>query len=130
MQSIGLQTQAAAFVRAQGDRVTDGFERVASLAALREGEMVPVTANNQEVVLVRLGGNVFAFAAICSHQDAWLDGGWIHAESLEVECPLHEGRFDLRTGQPTRLPPLDPIKTFRVRVEADDVFVSTGYGGA
>ena len=88
--------------------------------------MVPVTANGLEVVLVKVRGTVFAFEANCSHQDAWLDGGWIHLESLEVECPLHEGRFDLRTGEPTCLPPVKPIKTFSVQIEGDDIFVATG----
>ena len=106
--------------------MTNGFERVASLGELREGEMVPVTANDQEVVIVKVGGNVYAFQATCSHMDAWLDGGWIHAESMEIECPLHEGRFDLRTGQPTALPPTDPIRMFAVRIEGEDVLVSTG----
>jgi len=106
--------------------VTDGFERVAGIGDIREGDLLPVTANGIEVVLAKLKGNVFAFQATCSHQDAWLDGGWVHPDSMEIECPLHEGRFDVRTGQPTQLPPIEPIKTFLVRIEGDDIFVSTG----
>jgi nitrite reductase/ring-hydroxylating ferredoxin subunit len=105
--------------------VTNGFERVAGMADLREGEMLPVTANGIEVVLAKVRGNVFAFQATCSHQDAWLDGGWVHPETMEIECPLHEGRFDVRTGVPTQLPPTEPLKMFAVRVEGDDIFVST-----
>ena len=108
------------------EEVTNGFERVASLSELKEGEMLPVTANGNEVVLVKVKGNIYAFQALCTHEYAWLDGGWIRADSLEVECPLHGGSFDLRSGQPTALPPTEPIKTYPVRVENDQVLVSTG----
>ena len=42
---------------------------------------------------------------------------------IEVECPLHEGRFDLRTGQDTNPPADEPVAAFAVRVEGDDVLV-------
>ncbi len=75
------------------------------------------------MVLVRLDGDVYAIEAVCTHQDAWLDGGWVHPETMEVECPLHDGRFDLRTGAVTREPPTDPIKTYEVQILGDDVLV-------
>ena len=95
------------------------------MADLREGEMLPVTANGIEVVLAKVRGNVFAFQAVCSHQEAWLDGGWVHPESMEIECPLHEGRFDVRTGEPTQPPPTEPLKMFAVLLDGDDILVST-----
>ena len=104
--------------------MSEGFEPVAKLADVREGDMLPVTMpDGSEVVLVKIGGEVFAIAAICSHQEAWLDGGWVHPENHEVECPLHEGRFDVRTGEPTRLPPTEPIKTYPVRIDNGEICV-------
>jgi len=107
--------------------MNEGFERVAAISDVGEGNMLPVTLDDgTEVVLVCVNASIFAIQAICSHQQAWLDGGWVHPEAHEVECPLHEGRFDVRTGEPTRLPPIDPIKTYPVRMEGGEIFVAKG----
>ena len=102
------------------------FERVANLSDLKEADLVSVTASDgTEMVLVKLGSDVYAFEPVCSHQTAWLDSGFVHATSCEVECPLHEGRFDLRTGAATAEPATEPIKIYAVRVEGDEVLVAT-----
>jgi nitrite reductase/ring-hydroxylating ferredoxin subunit len=104
--------------------MNEQMERIANLNELPEGELIPVTtAGGLEVLLTRIGRDVYAIEPVCTHQDAWLDAGWVHPESLEVECPLHDGRFDLRTGAVTQEPPTVPIKTYEVSVEGDDVLL-------
>ena len=41
----------------------------------------------------------------------------------EIECPLHEGRFNIKTGEGLCAPIVDDLKTFEVKVEGGDVFV-------
>jgi nitrite reductase/ring-hydroxylating ferredoxin subunit len=102
----------------------DGFKKVASVADVPDGEMIAVLApNGVQVALAHLGGEFYAFENMCTHEDASLNFGWLHAETCEVECPLHEGRYDVRAGQVTAAPPDFPLKTYNVRVEGDDVFV-------
>lgn len=104
--------------------MNDSMERVASMRDLPDGELVSITSpSGLEVLLTRIGSDVYAIEALCTHQDAWLDAGWVHPETLEVECPLHDGRFDLRTGAVTQEPPTVPIKTYEVRIEGGDVFL-------
>jgi nitrite reductase/ring-hydroxylating ferredoxin subunit len=40
-----------------------------------------------------------------------------------VECPLHAGRFDIKTGKAQGVPVTEDIKTFPVRVDGDNVYV-------
>jgi nitrite reductase/ring-hydroxylating ferredoxin subunit len=40
-----------------------------------------------------------------------------------VECPFHAGQFNVRTGEVVSAPPSEPIATFAVQVEGDDVKV-------
>ena len=68
-------------------------------------------------------GETFAISNICSHEEVWLDDGTVHEGTCEIECPMHEGRFDLRTGAATHEPAEQPIPTFGLRVEGGDVFV-------
>ena len=102
----------------------EGFERVAGVEELPEGQMTAVMlGDGKEILLVRAAGQFFALDIMCTHQEAWLDSGFFHPESMEVECPLHEGRFDVRTGNVTCPPPTESIATFEVAVEGDEVFV-------
>ena len=100
-------------------------EQVASLSQLKHGQAQSVVLpSGDEVLLVRVAEQVFAVQSTCTHQETWLDMGRVLPESFEIECPLHDGRFDLRNGQPTNPPVTEPIKTYSVRVDGDAVFVS------
>ena len=44
-------------------------------------------------------------------------------EGHEVECPFHQGRFDLRTGAPTCAPVTEALKTYPIKVEGGQVFL-------
>jgi naphthalene 1,2-dioxygenase system ferredoxin subunit len=46
--------------------------------------------------------------------DGWFDKG-------EIECPLHAGRFDVRTGKATAPPCIDNIKTYPTRIDGDEI---------
>jgi 3-phenylpropionate/trans-cinnamate dioxygenase ferredoxin component len=66
-------------------------------------------------------GEVFAIDDTCTHQDASLADGWL--EGCEVECPLHAAIFDLRTGEPDGLLAREPVRTHRVVIENNAVYV-------
>jgi nitrite reductase/ring-hydroxylating ferredoxin subunit len=99
------------------------FEKVAKVGDLGDGEMMSVIAGRIEILLARIGDEYFALDDFCTHADALLDQGTLHADTCEVECPLHEGMFDLRTGQPTSEPVEDATIVFAVRIEGDDILV-------
>ena len=103
--------------------MADNFTRVASVSEVPPGQMIAVIADGNELLLANVGGQFFALSNICSHEWAYLSEGWLKEESLEVECPLHEGRFDLRSGRPTALPPDEPVPSYEVKVEGDDILV-------
>jgi len=99
------------------------FVRVASLSELEDPAQVVVTVAQEEVLLVRIGGHVYAIGNECTHEHVWLDDGVLHEDTCEIECPMHEGRFDLRTGAATHLPCEEPVASYPVRLEGDDVLV-------
>jgi nitrite reductase/ring-hydroxylating ferredoxin subunit len=99
------------------------FVKVCTIGEVPEGEMVGVTAMGEDVLLVRVEDTVYAINNLCSHAGAWLELGRLLPTTCEVECPVHEGRFDLRTGAATRGPAEEPVRAYAVRVEGDDVLV-------
>lgn len=100
------------------------FQRVARVNEVHEGDFLSVTLEDgKEILLAKAKGQIYAFDLMCTHQQTWLDAGLVDTNTLEVECPLHEGRFDMRTGAVTHEPPTEPIKAYEVRIEGDEVYV-------
>lgn len=97
------------------------YQQVARASDLAPGEMQRVTAGGQDIALYRVGDAFYATSDICTHRRARLSDGFL--EGTIVQCPLHFGKFDIVTGEPTNLPCKIPVETFRTRVDGDDVFV-------
>lgn len=91
------------------DRDGPSFRVVLDASALPEGTMRRVTVGDLDVLLVHTERGVFATDDRCPHMAAPLSIGEL--EGCVVACPLHEGRFDLASGDPARMPTtggLDP----------------------
>lgn len=88
---------------------------------LKDGEPVAFRAHDRELAVCRVDDQIFAFDNICTHQYALLSDGYV--EDGCIECPLHQGRFDLRTGQAQGDPVTVPIKVFKTRRDNGQVWV-------
>ena len=100
----------------------DGFVTVARVDELKPGEMMYVEVGEEPVCLINLDGGYYALNDVCTHQDASLSDGEIAGD--EIECPLHGGAFEIRTGAPAAFPVVTPVETYRVRVVGDEVQVA------
>lgn len=101
---------------------TERWIRVASLAELPPGEMLAVAVDDHEVALYRLGEDeVRATANVCTHALAYLTDGWL--EDGEIECPLHGGRFDVRSGRGLCAPIESDLRVYPVRIEGEDILI-------
>ena len=94
---------------------------VADSGAVGEGEIKGVTVGSQEIALYNVKGAIYATDNLCSHAFAFLSDGWLDGE--EVECPLHAGRFEVKTGKGLGPPIPCDIKTYPVRIVGDDIQV-------
>jgi naphthalene 1,2-dioxygenase system ferredoxin subunit len=98
-----------------------GWVKAANRGDLAEGEVLGVLIGGREIAVYDLDGEIFATDDICTHAYAKLSDGWL--DKGEIECPLHAGRFDVRTGTATAPPCVDPVKTYPVRVVDDEIQV-------
>ena len=99
------------------------FVKVATVGDVPDNSIVPVFAAGEEILLAKIGDAYFAIDDWCTHAAGMLDQGDLCADTFEVVCPVHEGMFDLRTGEVTNPPPETDIATYEVRVEGEDILV-------
>jgi len=90
-------------------------------AAVGEGDVVAVAAGGREVALYRVEGRVYATDNACTHDEAPLCDGFLLDH--EIECPLHQARFDIRDGRVMCEPAVEPLRTWPVRIEAGRVWI-------
>lgn len=99
------------------------FYPVAKTSDIAPGEMryVEVGPDEEPVCLINLDGEFHALCDICTHQDASLSDGEIDGD--EIECPLHGGAFEIRTGLPVSFPVVVPAQKYPVKVEGDTILI-------
>lgn len=94
---------------------------VAATGDVQEGEAIVVQVAGEPVALFKLDGNFYATHDRCTHGRASLAEGFV--EDGCVECPLHEGRFDIRTGAALSGPVRHAVRTYAVKVEHERVSI-------
>jgi nitrite reductase/ring-hydroxylating ferredoxin subunit len=85
------------------------------------GETLLGHVDDQDVLLVRSGPEIFAIDAHCSHYHGPLAEGLVVGDS--IRCPWHHACFDLRSGEATRAPALNALAVWQVEREGDRIFV-------
>lgn len=76
--------------------------------------------------IFQAGEHYYVTADLCSHGPGQLSDGFI--EGCEVECPFHQGRFDLRTGAPTAPPCETPIMVWSPVMHDGAIFIDVSAG--
>ena len=95
---------------------------VAAAAEVPDGDVIAALAAGREIALVRLGDELFAIDATCTHGQASLCGGFVEPDG-SIECPLHQGRFDVRTGRALCAPLTQNLAVHAVRVQGGRLWV-------
>ena len=98
--------------------------KAASITDVAPGQVKAVVAHGKRLALCHAGDTFYAVDDLCTHDDGPLAEGTL--DGLQIECPRHGARFDLRTGEVKCLPAIIPIKSYPVKVEGHDVLVDVG----
>ena len=85
------------------------------------GAIKRVDVDGVEVLLCNVGGEIYAVEDVCTHDGGPLDQGEL--DGCRIMCPRHGALFDVTTGVALTLPAIEPLPTYGVRVDGEDVFV-------
>lgn len=88
---------------------------------LPEDDVLGVEVAGRDIAVYTVGGEAFATDNLCTHGHARLCDGFL--DGHEIECPLHQGKFDVRDGRPTCAPVTEPLRSYPVKIEGSRVFI-------
>ncbi len=101
--------------------MTDWAE-IANVADVPEQGTLLVSFGGEPVCLYKIDGRIHATHDTCTHGHASLADGFIVDDGL-IECPLHQGTFDIASGRAVGLPCVEDIRVYEVRIEDGKVFL-------
>jgi 3-phenylpropionate/trans-cinnamate dioxygenase ferredoxin component len=96
--------------------------KICPLEDLKPGKAIRVKVGEHAIAIVRTpSGEVKALDDKCSHGEISLSEGFVDDET--IECWAHGAKFDLNTGKPLSLPAYEPVSTYEVLIENDEIYL-------
>lgn len=89
-----------------------------------QGDVIALALNGRDLAVYGIDGAVHVTDNACTHGLARLCDGFL--EGHEIECPLHQGRFDVRDGRPLCEPVTAPLRNYPVKIETGRVWLQIG----
>ena len=77
--------------------------------------------NDKTFCVYKLEDGFYATDGICTHEAVHLEDGLVMDN--EIECPMHQGVFDIKTGEAISPPACDDLKTYPVKVEDNNIYI-------
>ena len=77
---------------------------------------------DQTFCIYHIKDGFFATDGMCTHEDVHLEDGLV--TDNEIECPMHQGIFNIKSGKAISPPACDDLKTYPVKVENDVIYIN------
>jgi nitrite reductase/ring-hydroxylating ferredoxin subunit len=99
----------------------DDWHPVCRVDELGEEEVIAHVVGETAIAVYRLNDGYYATSDICAHQGASLSEGFIEGQA--IECPLHQGRYDIPTGEPISGPACEQLPLYPVSTQDGWIYV-------
>ena len=99
----------------------DNWVLVGTTDNIEVEDIIRFDHNDRTFCVYKLEDGFYATDGICTHEDVHLEDGLVMDN--EVECPMHQGVFDIKTGEAVSPPACDDLKTYPVKVEDNNIYI-------
>ena len=100
----------------------DNWVDALSIDELPTDDVVGVEVAGRDIAIYTVGDAVYATDNVCTHGQARLCDGFL--DGHEIECPLHQGKFDVRDGTPMCEPVSEALRSYPVKIEGGRVWLA------
>lgn len=94
---------------------------VTEFSNVPQDDVIGLEVGGRDIALYNVEGRLFATDNTCTHGQARLCDGFL--DGFEIECPLHQGKFDVRDGQATCAPAAVGLRSYPVKIEGGRVYL-------
>ena len=107
---------------------SEGWVRVCETAALAADDVVRFDYQSSTFAVYKTAaGTLYASDGMCTHGNAHLADGLLIG--TVIECPKHNGRFDISNGSVQRPPPCVGLRTWPVAIRNGCIFLNVDKAG-
>jgi glycine betaine catabolism B len=103
------------------DQNEGDFVKVAETKDIQTSQMKEVQFDSQDVCIANVDGKYYAIGNVCTHEGGPLADGRL--EGYEVECPWHQSKFDMRTGEVTSPPASESEPTYEIKIDGNSILI-------
>ena len=102
--------------------MTEGnWIEVAKADSIEMEDLIRFDHGDKTFCVYRIEDGYFATDGICTHEAVHLEDGLVMDD--EIECPMHQGIFNIKTGEAVSPPACDNLKTYPVKIENDMIYI-------
>jgi len=101
--------------------MAESVVRVCSQTEIGPESVKAFEVGDKRLAVYNLEGQFYVTDDECTHASASLADGFL--EDGVIECSLHAGAFDVRTGEVKAPPCSFALRTYKVVLRGDDVYV-------
>lgn len=102
--------------------MSDEWKLVCKVQDIEMEDLIRFDYEDKTFCVYRLEDGFYATDGICTHEDVHLEEGLVM--DSEIECPMHQGIFDIKSGKAVSPPACDDLKTYPVKVENEEVYIN------
>jgi ferredoxin-NADP reductase/nitrite reductase/ring-hydroxylating ferredoxin subunit len=99
----------------------EDFFKAAEIKDIPPSKMKEVQVDGENICVANVEGKYYAIGSICTHEGGPLADGTL--QGFEVECPWHQSKFDVRTGEVTSPPASEPEPSYEVKVDGNNILI-------
>jgi len=119
---------AEAPLNSRAGAVVDGWLEVCPVGFLQAEDVVRFDHQHRTFAVYRTADDhYYATDGFCTHGNTHLAGGFVKGRL--IECPKHNGRFDITDGSPQRGPVCVALRTYGVRVRDGKIWLDPRTAG-
>jgi 3-phenylpropionate/trans-cinnamate dioxygenase ferredoxin subunit len=103
---------------------THGWIRVCATTDIDPEDVLRFDFAGRAYAIFNAKSGFYATTDLCTHGGAHLSDGLVMGDI--IECPLHQGRFHIPTGQAKSPPACRNLRTYPIRIEGGVLYMSIG----
>ena len=100
----------------------DNWFLVCAENSIEVEDIVRFDHENKTFCIYNIESGFYATDGMCTHEDVHLEDGLVTDD--EIECPMHQGIFNIKSGAAIQDPPCDDLKIYDVKVDKDKIYIN------